>query len=314
MWNPTIPGRLRHKQGAQRSNMQIALILLSGSAFGSSVVMSRIGLSEFPPLMLVTMRLVLSSLIFAVVIMLQRRKLPKTFRVWIDIGLVGMGNVALSMLAFTFALQYISSGVLTIILALIPLFTSLMAHVWLSQEKLHLMKLVGLIMAFVGVVILLATRTSGLAESPIAGPQGYILAILGVIICSGSVVYARLRLRDLDTFVLTGGQMAISLFILIPFAFAFSEIEITTITWRGWMSVGYNGLVGSFLGHLVFFKMVKSYGASAASLSSYVIPVVSTSLGAILLGEIVTMPLGIGAILVLIGVFWAERKPAEKAV
>jgi drug/metabolite transporter (DMT)-like permease len=313
MWKVTVPDRVHQKQGERPSYTKIALILISGAAFGSSVVMSRVGLSEIPPLWLVTMRLTLSSLVMVLVMIFQKRRLPAARRVWVDIGLVALGNVLLSMMSFTFALQYLSSGVLTIILALIPLFTSLMAHIWLIQEKLHLTKLAGLGLAFLGVVVLLSTKTSGLAETPTAGFQGYFLAITGVIVSSAAVVYARRRLRDVDVMVLTGGQMAFSLLVLIPFALAFSDLEISSITWRGWMAVGYNGLVGSFLGHLIFFKMVKSYGATAASLSSYVIPVVSTGLGVAFLGEIVTLPLGIGAVLVLLGVFWAERKSTAKA-
>lgn len=307
MWKPIVPGRFRHKQSVQRSNMQIALILVSGTAFGSSVVMSRFGLMEIPPMWLVTLRLILSSIVFSLIIAVQKRKLPVNWRTYVDIGLVGMGNVAFSMLAFTFALQYISSGVLTIVIAMIPLFTSLFAHFFLPQEKLHILKIAGLGIAFIGVTILLATRTTGLADAPAAGVQGYFLAIFGVVISSASAVYARRRLKELDIFVLTGGQMAMSLLVLIPFALALTDFQISSISWRGWMAVFYNGLIGSFLGHLVFFKLIKTYGATAASLSSYVLPLVSTTLGAVLLGEIVTLPLGIGAILVLLGVFWAER-------
>jgi drug/metabolite transporter (DMT)-like permease len=312
MWKPVYPGRISNKQAGQRSNMQIALILLSGAAFGSSVVMSRFGLMEFPPMWLVTLRLMLSSTIFSIIIIVQKRKLPVRLRTYADIALIGVGNVAFSMLAFTFSLQYISSGVLTIVIALIPLFTSIFAHFWLPQEKLHLMKLAGLGMAFIGVTILLATRTSGLAEAPFASIQGYLLALFGVIISSAAAVYARLRIKELDIFVLTGGQMGFSLLILLPFAFAITDFHIASISWKGWMAVFYNGLVGSFLGHLVFFKLIKNYGATAASLSSYVLPLVSTSLGAMLLGEIVTLPLGIGAVFVLFGVFWAERSSKEK--
>jgi drug/metabolite transporter (DMT)-like permease len=307
MWKIALPTRARQPQRAKTSHMQIALILISGSAFGSSVVMSRFGLMEIPPLALVTMRLCLSSLVFAGVMALQRRRLPHNPRVWVDIGLVALGNVLLSMVSFTLALQYISSGVLTIILALIPLFTGLMAHVWLSQEKLNIMKLAGLGIAFLGVVVLLSTRTTGLSEAPATGFQGYFLAFFGVIISSAAVVYARRRLKEIDIVVFTGGQMAMSLLVLIPFALAFTDIQLSSISWRGWIAVGYNGLVGSFLGHLVYFKMVKNYGATAASLSSYVIPVVSTGLGAMFLGELITLPLGIGALLVLVGVIWAER-------
>ena len=105
----------------------------------------------------------------------------------------------LPLLAFTIALQFISSGVLTIFIALIPLVTGLMAHVWLNQERLGFAKAGGLAVAFGGVLLLVATRTTGLtAGASGADVRGYGLALAGALVIAASVVYTRRRLRHVE--------------------------------------------------------------------------------------------------------------------
>lgn len=284
------------------------MILLAGLALGSSVVMTRLGIGEIPPLAFITLRLGLAALIFLVALVVLQREIPHHPRIWLDIALVGIGNTGLGLVAFTLALQFISSGVLTIFLALIPLFTGLLAHFWLAQEKLNWVKLAGLVLAFFGVMLLLATRTTGLPDTESAVDlRGQLLALGGVVVSAVAIVYTRRRLQNTDVFVLTAGQMIAGLLFVLPLAFSFNTLQLSGISWRGWLAVAYNGIVGSFIGFLLLFEMIKRFGATVAALPGYVVPFVSILLGTMLLREIFTLHLGAGALLILLGVFWASR-------
>jgi drug/metabolite transporter (DMT)-like permease len=284
------------------------MVLLAGLAFGTSVVMSRIGLYEIPPLWLVLLRLATATAGFAVVLAVLRRSLPRTLRQWRDIILVGICNVGVPLVAFTLSLQFISSGVLTILLALIPLFTGLLAHFWLAQEKLSRYKLMGLILSLAGVLFLLATRTTGIQGNG-AGIdlRGYGLALAGTLSTAFAAVYTRLRLHSVDVVTLTAGQMAAGAVVVMPFALLLSDVNFAAVSWRGWSAVVYCGLIGSCLAFLLMFSLIQRFGATSGALPGYVVPVVSILLGAILLGEVVSGSLLVGAGVTLAGVFLANR-------
>jgi len=93
--------------------------------------------------------------------------------------------------------------------SLIPLFTAVMAHVWLKGERLHGARLAG-------VVVLLATRTNGLNGGAPAGLRGHLLALAGALTNAFGGVYARRRLSDVDPLAPTAGQMLLSLGLLAP--------------------------------------------------------------------------------------------------
>ena len=283
------------------SAKQLGLILVTGLLLGSSVAMTRFAVAEVPPIALVAIRLSVATLGFAVTLLLLQRGLPRELGVWRDIALVGLGQ-CLPLLAFTMALQFVSSAIVTIFITLVPLFTSIMAHFMLSQEKLTAMKLAGLSAAFMGVMVLLFTGTTGTSAS-ILDVRGYIFGISGAFIAALATIYARLRLRSVDVFVVTALQFAFGLALIAPIAFALNPVNLFAISTPGWLAILYSAMAGSYLGFLLLFYMTKHFSATAAVLPAYVMPVVSATLGVLVLGELITPPLLGGAILILLGVF-----------
>ena len=178
----------------------------------------------------------------------------------------------------------------------------------LAQEKLNPTKLAGLVVGLTGVIFLLLTRTTGIAEAGTAfNPQGPLLALAGVFVAAASGVYARLRLAQADFIVVTAGQMLAGFLSVLPFAVTLSSLNLANVSWRGGFSVFYTGIIGSFLAFLLVFYMIKHFGATTATLPTYIMPAVSGILGALILGEIITFPLIIGAVIILFGVFLASR-------
>jgi len=74
-----------------------------------------------------------------------------------------------------------------------------------------------------------------------------------------------------------------------------------------WFSIFYNAIIGSYVAFLLVFLLVKRHGATASSLPGYVMPIASTIMGALLLGELITLPLVLGCLIIFIGIFFAAR-------
>jgi drug/metabolite transporter (DMT)-like permease len=285
----------------------MALVLAAGVALGTTVVITRLGVPEVGPVPLVALRLTVACLAYILLWVARRIRLPRGRRTWFDIAVVGLTQ-AVPLLLFTTALQFISSGVLTIFISLVPVLTYLLAGRLLRHERLPSLGIAGLAVAFGGVALLLATGTTGLAVGQ-GDLRGHFLALAGAALTAFSTVYTRRRLREVNTLVVTGGQFIAGWTIAAPLALALGGVDLAGITWRGWLAVGFGGLVGSFFAFLLMFEMIRRYGATHAVLPAYVMPLVSSLFGALVLGEVITPTLAAAGAVILGGVFlagWSE--------
>jgi drug/metabolite transporter (DMT)-like permease len=204
------------------------------------------------------------------------------------------------VICFTFALQYISSGVLAVMIALYPLITAILAHQFLEHEKLTAKRIAGLALAFSGSLVIILTGTTGLGGA--SDLRGHLLSLLGVIMSAIGAIYMRRHLTNEDAAVVTAGQVAFSVPLLIPFIVLGPAIHLAEMTGKAWFAVVYAGVIGSFIGYMILFLLIKRYGATIGALPGYLMPIAATLLGALVLGEIITLPLILGALMVLIGV------------
>lgn len=282
-------------------------ILLAGTAFGSSVVMTRFAVTEIPPIDLVAVRLATAAALFVPTLLILRLRLPGQPRVWADLAVVG-ATTAGPLVAFTFALQWISAGVLSVFLAFIPLFTAILAHRLVAGERLNRAKAAGLIIAFAGVLAILLTRTSGLGEIPSAGvTRGHLLALLGTVSSAYAGVHTRLHLRQIPSPVVTAGQLVTGFLFVLPLSLALGSFDPGLVEWRAWLAALYTGIVGSFLAFWAVVILAQRFGATASALPAYLLPLVSSALGAALLGEQITLAMMGGGALILLGLYLANR-------
>jgi len=295
---------------ARRRFQRLGAVFLLGLFSGSSIVMLRLGVAEIPPLALVMLRQAIATVAFAASMLALRRRLPRLPQVWRDIAVVATLTTILPIIFFTMALEFVSSAVASIFLALVPLLTGLMAHVFLHDERLSRFQVAGLVVAFTGVVLLILTGTSGIATG--GGSivlRGYLLLLVTALALASAGIYTRKRLQKIDVLVITAAQTALSLLVALPLALIVSPFDPAAVTMRGWLAVAWSGLLDSFAGFFLFFYMIQRFGPTLATLPIYVTPVVSTILGALLLQELINAPLLTGSALVLAGVYVASRPP-----
>ena len=285
---------------------KLLLIILTGTAFGSAVVTSRLALREVTPFTLVLFRFGIAAILYIATLLIQKKRLPlASKRRYFDIFLVGITAFGLPIFLFFFALAYISSGMFSILFASLPLITALMAHLILHNEKITRRLLLGLSMALFGVILLFATRTNGLGMNfTIKGP---LLALLGVVIAAFGTIYTRLRLSNEDPVVISSLQTFVAFITLFIIILLLGKLSLGHVSPIGWFAISYNSIVGSYIAFWLTFVVIKKYGATASSLFSYVMPVVSAILGTIFLGEIITLPLILGGCLILAGLFFATK-------
>src|SRR5689334_17923247 len=132
---------------------------LLGLIWGSSFLLIKIGLTGLDAFSLVAGRLTFAAISFTIFAFFTHRRLPKDRDTLIKLAIVGLTNTAIPFVLITWGENSIDSGLAGVLDATAPLFSLLIAHLALHDEKITLAKLLGLIAGFAGVVIL-AMRTA----------------------------------------------------------------------------------------------------------------------------------------------------------
>ena len=208
----------------------------------------------------------------------------------------------------------IDSAMATVLNATVPLFTMLIAHLFLYDDRMTGRRMVGLVMGFAGVLLLVQRDTDLLALLRREGAGDHLLAQLAVMASSASYgiggVFARSRFRGrqplLQAFAPLTMAMA-TLWIATPLTQGTVRLPQSAL---GWPAVLYLGLLSSGMAYLLYFHLLAAVGPTRASLVTYAIPLVGIALGVVFLGERLDAWLVGGALLILSSVWVVSHAPA----
>lgn len=282
----------------------LAFIALS-LAWGSSFLWIKIALEELGPLTLVAFRLLFGILGLLVVYFITRPELPKGKKIWQALVLLGFINTAIPFFLITWGEIYIDSGLASILNGSLPLFTTVIAHFALDDDKMTRNRTIALIIGFIGVFVLLSRDLTGDIKSSLLG-QGAVL--LAVIFYAFSVVYARSKTKGVSPIVQALAPIIVAdAFIWIP-ALAFeSPITLPTLSIT-WVAILWLGLIGSCIAYLLYFYLIHSIGPTRTSMITYTFPVIGVFLGAVFLKELIDITMLFGGALVLVSIILVNKK------
>jgi drug/metabolite transporter (DMT)-like permease len=167
--------------------------------------------------------------------------------------------------------------------------------------------LAGVILSLGGAVLLAVRGESGLPDVSQASPLGYGLVALGILSGSSMTIYARRFMRNYDFFDVASVRMFVATLTVVPLSVLLVGVDVSAVNLLGYLAMGYAALVGTFAGLILFFYNIKRFGATAASMPTYVIPVVATLGGALVLDEHITVGMLAGMGLIALGIALINR-------
>ena len=284
--------------------------LLLGSIWGSSFLWIKIALEELEPFTLVGFRLLFGAVGMALVLLARRPALPKERRTWLLLALMGLTNTALPFVLISWGETVIDSAVASILNSTTPLFTLIIAHYFLSDERMNVPRALGLLLGFAG-ILLLFSRDVGL-EGFRSGLLGQAAVLAAALSYAGSSVFARRAFRDVPLLI----QAAIPLFsadllIWVGAIALESPVNIPALPIT-WVALAWLGLLGSCIAYLLYFYLINNVGSTRSTLVTYMFPVIGVALGVLFLDERLDLRLIIGALMVVAGIGVVNWKPRTK--
>jgi drug/metabolite transporter (DMT)-like permease len=162
--------------------------LLLGLVWGSSFLWIKLALTELGPFTLVAFRLLFGAFGMAIVLWFRRPPFPRDTKTLSLLALMGLTNTALPFTLISWGQTSIDSGVASILNSTTPLFTLVIAHFFLEDERMNLPRAIGLLVGFIG-ILLLFSRDVG-AEGFRSSVLGQAAVVAAAISYAGSSVFA----------------------------------------------------------------------------------------------------------------------------
>ncbi len=287
----------------KRRNFFLVLILL-GCIWGSTFLFIRIGVRDIKPMTFTSLRLFIAALVFYIALKLTGKDLGIPRNLIPLLILTGIVDASIPHFLIAWGEQYVESGVASLILATSPFFTLIIAHFLLQDEKITLLKLVGIGIGFFGVFILFYQQLNYSSKTLFIGEL--LILIASAFYALGTILIRKLSER-MDFLRATFYFLLFGFVFSFPFVFILEHPNTSRLTMSASLSVLYVAIVGSVLGYSLFFYLIDKIGATKSSQIGYVVPIFATFLGIVFLKETFTINLLIGALLILFGVYLVEN-------
>ena len=260
------------------------LLVLLSVVWGGSFFFNGIALREFPTLSIVTARVGLAALALLLLmrmlgqgIQLNRQILKAFF------GMSFLNNVVPFSL-IVWGQQHIASGVASILNATTPLFTMLVAHWFTTDEKINPRRLLGVLTGMGGVGLMMGLDSMESSGFHLLGQSAILLAAFSYGLAG--VYGKRFSQLGISPLATATGQLCASSMILIPLTLWIDQPWAMTIpSIKGMGSLMGIALLSTALAYVIYFRLLKTAGATNLLLVTLLIPVSAIILGVFLLDE-----------------------------
>jgi drug/metabolite transporter (DMT)-like permease len=284
---------------AERASRTLWLLFLAlGFMWGSSYLFIKLAVDDFGTFTLVALRLAVGALLLWAVVLATRQALPREPRIYGHLFVMGLVNIVVPFVLITWAEQTVDSSLAAILTAPVPLFAIVIAPFFLHDEPIRVNGVIGLLVGFVGVVIL-TSRDLAIGDSDLSGE----IALLGAAFSYAiGAVYARRNMRGVPPLIPAVFQVSFALVVSGVIALLVERPWDARPDMEAVFSILWLGIVGSGLAYLVVFRLFAAWGATRTTMVAYEIPVVGILLGFFVLNEPVDIRLLVGTALVVGGV------------
>lgn len=282
-----------------------ALTVMWGSAFA----LTRAAVEELPPEWVVQGRLAIGASLLLVWWRLSGRGWPRGLRLWAFFAMIALFGNVIPFNLIAWGQQTIDSGLAGILMAVMPLFTLVIAHFAVPGERLGVMRVIGFFVGLLGVAVLLGPdiavddatdRRFMLATlAVLAGAFGYaVSAVLSRLRPSSDVVSSAMA-----TTLFGAALMTTTLQPAIGVA-EYAEASMSALT-----AVALLGVFSTAVAAVVYFRLIERAGPAFVSQLNYLIPVWAVVIGGLLFGERPSTSDYLAMAIILLGIALSQLDP-----
>jgi len=279
-------------------------ILVAMTIWSASFIFTRIGLESFPPVTLVTMRMVLAALILGVIggLTKQIKRLDRKDAKYLLIA--AFAEPFCYFVCEAYGLTLVSPTVASVILSTIPLFAPLFAFIIL-RERVTWSNMLGIIISLAGVLMLVIEK-----EQIVVDPIGLIVLMLAVV---AAVIYSSMLKKVPEKYNATTIVFYVYLFSLLFFIPAFfitdfQEIGHLNFKWDSFYAILILAIFSSVLSFVLFCYSVRKLGVTRANAFCNIMPGCTALFMWMFYDETLPVEKIVAIVIVIIGLFISQMQ------
>lgn len=265
-------------------------MMLINLVWGFALVAAKVSLGHFPPMMFTALRFTLIVMVLFPFLRFHEGRMRQVLIIALCAGPVGFGfffaGVALS-----------NASVVAIISQLGVPFSTILSVVFL-KEKVRWRRWLGIVLSFAGVMIISFDPTvfNFLA--------GVILIIISAAVTSVGTIFQR-QIRNVGVFEMQAWIAIIAAPLMIAASLLFEHDQfslMTSATWLQWSGIFYTAFASSLIGHAGIYYLLQRYEVTQTAPLTLLSPIFTVIFSVVLLGDVLTMRMIVGALIALTGV------------
>jgi len=281
------------------------LALIWSSAFFNI----KIATYSYGPVTIAFLRIVFGAIPVIGLCLFKKIKIEAFSKDWHWFALIGMVNLVIPFFLIAYGVQKVQSNLAAILMASTPLSATVLAHFFTDNEKINLIKLLGVLIGFSGIVFLFS-------DNILINENNFLSAL---IIFFASTFYViggilTLKISNKKNENVTASILIWGTIFLIP---------ITAYTEQPWnlnpsidstISLIYLGVVATGLAWLLRFRILINNGLVFQAQVAYLIPIFGIILGYIFLNELITPKVVVAVVAIIVGIYFVKKSNKIKII
>jgi drug/metabolite transporter (DMT)-like permease len=280
--------------------------------WGASFIATKVALQDLSPITIVWLRFLMGVIILGLAVALRRQFALPEKKEWGYFALLGFLGITFHQWLQSNALQTSEAGTTAWIVSTTPIFMALLGW-FLLKERLGWTKNLGILLAFMGVLVVVSKGDLGSISIGTFGAPGDVLVLISAI---NWAMFSALSRRGLKSH-----PASLMMFYLMVLGWVFTTFlflttsginEISSVSFDGWMAVGFLGIFCSGLAYIAWYDALKALTTAETGAFLYIEPLVAVVVAFFILGEAITPASIIGGAVILFGV-WLVNRPTQSS-
>lgn len=275
------------------------LTLGLASMWSPSFLFIKFAIQDLPPLTMATTRITLAAIALMAILLWKGNWFSKSPIFWLHATLMGLFSMGFPFFLFSYAEQTIDSSLAAMINGTTPMFTALMAHMFIPSDRLTVPKVIGIALCAGGLFYLFAPTIYQGVNGTVEG----MLAATGASISYGvGHIYGKKYFTGHKPFVAPASALVTAAACLWPVMLWHDQpFSLPMPSMQAIGGVCGLALFGTVFAFIIYYKLLETSGPTAISLVACFFPIGGMLLGMVVLGEVFTLNGLVAACLIILG-------------
>ena len=293
----------------QPNLIDYSLLIFLAIIWASAFFNIKIATDSFGPITIAFIRVLLGSIPLIILCIYKKIKIEVFSKDWHWFASIGFVNMVFPFFLIAYGIKEVQSNLAAILMSTSPLTSTLLAHFFIKEEKINILKIVGVLIGFAGIVYLFSDNFL-INENNIFSALCILIGSLGYVV--GGILTLKISHKKNEN--VTASILIWATIILLPICFYFEQPWNYDPSLTSLISITYLGIIATGLAWVLRFKVLKDNGLVFQSQVAYLIPIFGVMLGYIFLKEIITIKVLVALLAIVIGIYFVKKSTYSKKV